>query len=180
MELHNIPIKNRNLNNFLFSKFYSVDNDKVNNGLKSNMYNNINFMEKKEYIIEQDFNYMTGQPYTNIFELRKLKNFYLMNIMPKKVKNYILINYEDLLYNYDDVLNLIKNKFNLKQKYDTFKKIVKYKKSDKYKFVTQRKILFSSNIIDLIWKYLDVEQEKQLGYIKGDNNSYFINKSKPD
>ena len=42
-----------------------------------------------------------------------------MNIIPYKVKNYILINYENLIYNYDDTLNDIQQKFNLIKKNDT-------------------------------------------------------------
>ena len=64
----------------------------------------------------EDLNYITNKKYKNIFELRKLKNDYLMNIMPTKVKNYILINYENLLNNYEETLESIKNTFNLRNK----------------------------------------------------------------
>ena len=40
-----------------------------------------------------------------------------MNVMPKKVKNYILLNYEDLLYNYEKTLEFIQTKFSLSSKY---------------------------------------------------------------
>ena len=39
-----------------------------------------------------------------------------MNVIPTKVKNYILINYEKLLTNYEETLEFVKNKFNLQQK----------------------------------------------------------------
>jgi len=39
--------------------------------------------------------------------MRKIKNNYLINDMKKKVKNYILIRYEDLRDNYDVVLDFL-------------------------------------------------------------------------
>jgi hypothetical protein len=172
VELHNIPKENRkNIKSFLFNPFYSVDKLDAKNS-------NFHFMFNKEYTIQEDLNYITGGKYKNIFELRKLKNDYLMNILPKKVKNYILINYEDLLYNYQETLSLLRDTFKLKQKHETFQKIVKYKKSTYYNFVKQREILLPSIIISVIWNNLDLEQEKKLGYTQGNDNSNFINKYK--
>ena len=96
-----------------------------------------------------------------------------MNVMPNKVKNYILINYEDLLYNYDKTLQLIKDKFDLIQKTPEFIKIKKYKKSETYNFVKQREITFGFKLIQLIWKNLNLEQEKKLGYLQFNNNIFF-------
>ena len=112
----------------------------------------------------------------NIFELRKLKNNYLIHIMPTLVKNFILINYEDLLYNYEQTLSDLKIKFNLIQTTTKFEIIKKYKKSETYKFVRQRVITFPGNIIKLIWANLDVNQEAMLGYIMGNDNKYFKTK----
>jgi hypothetical protein len=96
-----------------------------------------------------------------------------MNVMPNKVNNYILINYENLLYNFDETLNTIMNKFNLSKKCENYVKVKKYKKSDTYNFVKQREITFTPEIINLIWRHLDREQENQLGYFMYDNNNYF-------
>ena len=176
VELHNIPKENKkNIISFLFNPFYSI-NTSITNTKLSDINSDINFKFNKEYAIQEDFNYLTKNKYKNIFELRKLKNNYLMNILPNKVKNYILINYEDLLYNYQETLSLIRDTFNLKQKNNTFTKIVKYKKTTNYKFVKQREILLSPLIINLIWNNLDIKQEHTLGYTKGDNNNSFINK----
>jgi hypothetical protein len=159
------------LRNFLFNEFYSV-NDEIETApkLQTILFNN---KPKKIYrysTIAEDLNYITNQKYKNIFELRKLKNDYLMNVMPTKVKNYILINYEKLLNNYEETLEFIKNKFNLTQKQSTFKKIQKYKKSDTYNFVKQRQITLKPFIVDIIWKNLDIEQESKLGYNKINEN----------
>jgi len=184
-ELHHVPEKNRKgIVPFLFNEFYSVEEKKEpNNVVYSNghiffMNNKINSDNNK--IIQKDLNYLNGKKYKNIFELRKLKNNFLMNVMPSKVKNYILINYEDLLYNYDQILKQIKEKFDLMQKYPEFIRIKKYKKSETYNFVKQREITFSLKIIKIIWSRLDLEQEKLLGYIPYDNNNFFKNKFKQE
>ena len=183
-ELHHIPeINKKNILNFLFNKFYSInDAIEIPIGIQdgSVIFNNKRMYVQKNDINKLDLNYLTNNKYNNIFELRKIKNDYLMNVMPKKVKNYVLVNYEDLLFNYDIVLNNIYKSFNLIKKNNEFIKIDKYKKSDKYKFVKQRVITFSPKLVELIWRHLDREQEKQLGYYMGDNNNYFKIKYKKD
>ena len=175
-ELYHVPEVNKNMNNFLFNEFYSVqEKNKHNEHLSSNIF----FMNNKlnaNKMITKDLNYLTGKKYKNIFELRKVKNDFLMNVMPNKVKNYILINYEDLLYNYNETLQSIKDKFDLQQKTKSFIKIQKYKKTDTYNFVKQREITLSLKIIHLIWSNLNIEQEKNLGYIPFDNNNFFKDK----
>ena len=166
-ELHHVPeINRKNLKNFLFNEFYSV-NDEVETApkLQTILFNNTIRKIYRYSTMAEDLNYITNKKYKNIFELRKLKNDYLMNIMPTKVKNYVLINYEKLLNNYEETLESIKNKFNLIQKYPTFKKIKNYKKSNTYNFVQQRQVTLTPFIIDIIWKNLDINQELSLGYI---------------
>jgi len=172
-ELYHIPeINKTNLSTFLFNEFYSVEDEKNNNN------NNfiINSYKKNNNLNRKDLNYITGKKYKNIFEMRKMKNDFLMNIMPQKVNNYILINYEDLLYNYDETLIKIKEQFILIQKINSFVKIEKYKKSNSYNFVKQREISFKPSLIHLLWQNLDIQQEKKLGYLPFDNNSLFKNK----
>jgi len=156
-ELHHVPTQNKPIEQFLSNEFYSVE-------------------ENSNNIILKDINWKTLKKYTNLFELRKMKNFYLLNIMKKKVKNYILINYESLLYNYEFTLDFIKNKFNLTSKFPLYKKIKQYKKSDNYKFVKQRNILLTPDHVNKIWDNLHIQQENRLGYFKGNNNEYFKNK----
>lgn len=156
-ELWHVPQENKALDNFLTKPFYSI-------------------YENSNDIILKDLNYINNKPYSNIFELRKIKNFFLINVMPKRVKNYILITYESLLYNYDYTLNFIKNIFNLTSTFTEYVKIKKYKKSNTYFFVKQREILLPPNVIEYIWSKLHSPQENILGYYKGDNNEYFKNK----
>lgn len=165
-ELHHVPdINRKNIQNFLFNEFYSV-NDEIEPTPKVQT---ILFKNKKHYFYKyttmvEDLNYITNKKYKNIFELRKLKNDYLMNIMPSKVKNYILINYEKLLTNYEETLEFIKNRFNLIQRYPIYKNIKKYKKCETYNFVQQRQITLTPFTINIIWKNLDINQESTLGY----------------
>jgi hypothetical protein len=176
-ELYHVPEMNRKpLQKFLFNEFYSVT-DEINGSNNDNVF----FMNSNPYTYKyntnsKDLNYVTGKKYKNIFEMRKLKNNYLINIMPTQVKNFILINYEDLLYNYEQTLSDLKIKFNLIQTTTTFEIITKYKKSETYKFVRQRLITFPENIIKLIWKNLDVNQESFLCYTMGNDNKYFKTK----
>jgi hypothetical protein len=184
VELHHVPeINRKSIHNFLFNEFFSVE-DEVNTNapiLDSGIFKISNkFYTHKYKINNKDLNYTNGQKYKNIFELRKVKNNFLMNEMSKKVKNYLLINYEDLLYNFNNVLQTISKQFNLKPKFMTFLKPVKYKKSDTYKFVQQRQILLTPKIVLSIWKNLDKEQEEKLGYKMWDDNHFFKNKYKKD
>jgi nicotinamide riboside kinase len=179
-EFHHVPeINRKNLNNFLFNEFYSV-NDEIELApkLQTILFNNKSQKVYRYTTMIEDLNYITHKKYKNIFELRKLKNDYLINIMPNKVKNYILINYEKLLNNYEETLELIKNKFNLIQKYTTFKKIKNYKKSDTYNFVQQRQITLIPFVIDIIWKNLDTNQELSLGYNNKLNETNETNENK--
>ena len=170
-ELYHIPSINKPLRNFLFNEFYSVFDEPQN---KKSMIDFTIFSNNvSEAINPKDLNYLTGKKYKNIFEMRKLKNHYLMNIMPRKVKNYILINYESLLYNYDATLNTLQSKFDLVKKNDTYVKIKNYKKSDTYNFKQQRLITFKNELIQIIWENLDTGQESMLGYLKGDDNAAF-------
>ena len=180
-EQYHVPEHNRkNLTTFLFNEFYSV-RDEIDTTTKPNDSNifvmNNKFYTHKYKTNNNDLNYTTGQKYKNIFELRKIKNDYLTNIMPAKVENYILVNYEDLLYNMEITLNTIKRQFNLIQSNPSFVSIHKYKKSDTYNFVTQRQITFSPATVKLIWNNLDTIQENELGYFMGNNNQYFRNKT---
>jgi hypothetical protein len=176
-ELYHVPEVNKDIKNFLFNEFYSVEEKIQNtNYLESNIFLINNKSASKNKLNQKDLNYLTGRKYKNVFELRKIKNNFLTDVMPNKVENYILINYEDLLYNYDETLEIIRDKFNLIQKKSKFVRINKYKKSDTYKFVKQRDITFTIDLIKILWDNLDIEQENSLGYFPFNNNYFFIDK----
>lgn len=71
---------------FLYDEFYSVEKDGSE--------------------IMNDRNIYTKERYKNIFELRHVKNKYLIEDLPNLVKNYILITYEDLIHEHDFIYTL--------------------------------------------------------------------------
>lgn len=145
-KLHHIPVNNKkNIYTFLFNTFYSI------------------YEDTKTEIME-DRHIKTNNRYKNIFELRDIKNNYLINDMKLNVQNYLLIRYEDLRDNYDIVLNFFKNKFNLIQKYDNYIKINNYKGSYNKLFL-KKNVKLNKNIIKLIKNNLNKEQENSIGYL---------------
>jgi len=95
-EKHHLPTHlTENIDTFLTNTFYSI------------------YHTSDE--IMSDRNIDTGERYKNIYELRLVKNKYLIEKMPKLVKNYCLITYDDLVDNFLDVMNKLKN-CNLKVK----------------------------------------------------------------
>ena len=78
-----------------------------------------------------DFNIFTNKKFKNIFECRNVKARYLLDLMNGKVKNYILITYDQIKYNPKETLANIKEIFNLKFKYSEIKTYEYYKNTDK-------------------------------------------------
>ncbi len=156
-DLHHIPDINKPLNHFLFNTFWSIKG------------------ETKELITE-DLNFVNGRKYSNIFEMRKLKNWYLINYLPTKVEHYVLINYETLSKHYTLTLNYIRDQFGLTTKYPFYKIINTYKKTDN-KFSGEKQITFDNPTLNAIWSHLYVPQENKLGYFCGDDNLFFDNQS---
>ena len=182
-ELHHVSsVNKKSLQNFLFNEFYSVEKIKEDENIfyGNKLLLNNKLSHSKEVVNPRDLNYLNGNKYKNIFELRKVKHHFLMKIMPYKVNNYILINYEDILYNFETTMKIIKDKFNLVQKLPSFEKVTKYKKSNTYNFVKQRDITFSVETIKLIWQHLDMQQENLLGYYPFNNNYFFVEKYKSE
>ena len=60
--------------------------------------------------IMQDRHIYTDERYKNIFEMRHVKHKYLIEDLPTIVKHCLLIKYEDLIQDFDNVMNSIKNK----------------------------------------------------------------------
>jgi len=115
-------------------------------------------------IIEEDKNYLTGKYYNNIFELRFYKNYYLLNILPKKVKNYIFIRYEDLLNDHINVMSNIQEIFNLSLKNEQITNVSYYKSIENSLFSKKKYTMSLYNKILLI-KNLNKKQECKLKYI---------------
>ena len=89
-EQHHLPNHlTKNIDTFLTHTFYSIDC----NGNE----------------IMTDRNMETNEMYKNIFELRSVKNKFLIKKMPTLVKNYCIITHDDLLTNFIDIMNKLKD-----------------------------------------------------------------------
>ena len=102
-EMHHLPLKYKKnmpkkekLDEFLNKEVYSV-------------YDNNNNKDTSKEIME-DRNIYTGERYKNIYELRHIKIKWMLEDLPKKVKNCVFIKYEDLLNDLEKTLLEIKNK----------------------------------------------------------------------
>ncbi len=118
--------------------------------------------EKHGQEIMEDRNINTKRRYKNIFESRQVKCRYLLNEMPKKVKYYILIKYEDLRDRYDQTMDRIMGiSADLKKKHDKYVRIDSYKGETKQPFtINEQEVLNRKRISS----NLNVELEKRLGY----------------
>ena len=97
---HHLPLHLiKTFDTFLNDTFYSVLDDK----------NPFYSVLDGENEIMNDRNIDTGERYKNIFELRLVKNKYLIEKMPKLVKNYCLITYDNLLDSFEDTMNKLKD-----------------------------------------------------------------------
>jgi hypothetical protein len=80
-----------------------------------------------------DLNMFTNKKFKNIFECRNIKTKYLIELMQFKVKNYILITYDQIKNNPSEALMCIKEMFNLNFKNSDIK-TYKFYKNTKEKF----------------------------------------------
>ena len=142
---HHIPQVNFCPKNFLFGEWYSIEHNVESD----------NFLE--EYT--KDRNFLTGDRYKNIFELRKNKLDYLYNKMPNLAKNYILIRYEDLCDNAEKVIDAISNRFSLPI---VNKRFIQTKKKQPSNILTEYE--------DQITNALDWNTENLLGYRRKPKN----------
>ena len=127
-ERHHLPHV-ENIDSFLNCEFYSID-------------------DNKEIMVDR--NMETNKRYKNIFELRLVKNRFLIEKMPTLVKNYCLITHDDLLSNFTDIMNKLKN-CGLKIKNDIeFPLNVKYYKKEKIIIFEKKTNEISNDIIDKI------------------------------
>ena len=115
--------------------------------------------------IQQDRNiYNTEKRYKNIFELRKIKLKFLVEEMPKLVKNYILIRYEDLLLNFKQTMSQLLE-FNLIKKNNNMFpiNILNHTKDPGRRFIYKYELNFLKSEIDSHPNF-DKYYEKQLKY----------------
>ena len=127
-EKHHLkPEITKDTNSFLTNTFYS-------------------FHDNNTEIIE-DRNIETNERYKNIFELRHIKNKFLIETMPKLVKNYCIITYDELLDNFSGVMEKIKNCGLIVRSNIDFPLNIKYYKSNPNKIFIKKKNEIQDEII---------------------------------
>lgn len=112
--------------------------------------------------IVEDYHWKLKRRFKNIFELRVVKNNFLLYEMPKRVNNYILIRYEDLRDDYKNTLDRIKLKFDLEMLHDNYVPITNYKGYANQK-VYKKKEIYHFKDIDIINR-ANLHSEFDLGY----------------
>jgi hypothetical protein len=107
-----------------------------------------------------DRNIYTGERYKNIFELRYTKNKFLIDDLPNKVKNHILLRYEDVLDDFENTMNKINGvglEIKCKNSFPT--NVLTYKKT-KIKFTKNEYSEFSKEEIFNNKNYIDYYEKK--------------------
>lgn len=138
-EKHHLPIHlTQNIDTFLNDTFYSFYLDK-------------NTLEITENEIMHDRNMETNERYKNIFELRRVKNKFLIEKMPNLVKSYCLITYNDLTTNFIDIMNKLKDYgLEIKQDIQFPLNISYYKKNKNKKFIKKINEISKETIDNII------------------------------
>lgn len=158
------------LNHLFFSKHPSDERK----GTKLE-YMNIDVENNREKLscgceIQDDINLKTRKKYKNILECRYDKINFMQTEMPKKVKNHIIIRYEDLINDFDYTMFSLRNKFKLISRNVGFEKEESYKgravlkNGKKFKYIPTKYNIFSEDKIKN-HKYFDMQIEKSLKYI---------------
>ncbi len=148
-EKYHLPMElTENIDAFLNNTFYSI-------------YLNPDQNQITHDEIMDDRNIDTGERYKNIYELRLVKNRYLIEKMPKLVKNYCLITYDDLVDSFLDVMNKLKNcglkikdniNFPLNVNYFKKDKELLFKKKENY--IPKEKIIIENEELKLYERIL--------------------------
>lgn len=105
---------------------------------------------------DQDYNFITNKPYHNIFDMRKSKLIFYYEYLSILVDNLLIIRYEDLLVDPENVVQLIGSVFHIKttnQNYGTF---ILPRKKTPYRI--------KSDIINIINAQTDWSLEKIYNY----------------
>jgi hypothetical protein len=107
----------------------------------------------------------TGQRYADLFALRAAKARYLLDTLPCKAPQTVLIRYEDLRDNYAATLASLADRFGLRLHPEvvSWKPVVLYKGNLPERF-QQKEVAITPEQRAEIWNRLDKEVEARLGY----------------
>lgn len=144
--LHHVaPQNKKSIYNFLNNEFYSI----------------YELEPVKWQEIMEDRNIVTKERYRNIFELRKVKNNFILETLPKLVDNVQVIRYENMRENYELTLENLGSKYKLERLWDHYKTIKKYKGTYLAEYF-KKPILINEKIQEYIKNTVDKEQEDLL------------------
>lgn len=93
---------------------------------------------------ERDYDYISLKPYKNIFEMRRSKLNFYYNYLPILVDNLIIIRYEDLLVDPENIIQFISNNFNC-AKTNEYSKLILPKQKRSYKVKNTTKEIINSS-----------------------------------
>lgn len=146
---HHIPPENLSVDKFFTNRFYSR-------------------FKHFGRILENDKHLKTREFYSNIFEMREVKHEFLMETVPKQVKHYLLLRYEDVRDHPQQILQDISQRFQIPLKIPQIQTITYYKKNKKTKFQPKR-MDFEKKMVHFLTSRLNHSREKALGYILSSN-----------
>lgn len=109
---HHLPLHLKDKESFLNSEFYSINKDETE--------------------IMEDRHIETKERYKTIFELRHVKNKFLVDTMPTLVKKYCLITHDDLINQFTSTMNKLAKYLPIKTKIPTNIPFYKHHKDIKY------------------------------------------------
>lgn len=134
-EKHHLPsCLTTNIDIFLNDTFYSLHYDNNNNITNEEIF--------------EDRNIETNERYKNIFELRRVKNKFLVEKLPTLVKNYCIITYDELTNEFTKTMNKLKScGIKIKNNIE-FPLNISYYKTDKNKLFIKKENKISKEKID--------------------------------
>jgi len=149
----NKEMSGKGLDHFMLAEFWSIKDDHTPQ-IKGILGNEI----------MADRNMHTLERYTNLFEARKVKCNYLINIFPNVVENYHLIRLEDLETDYLKVLVGLERRFKLKRKGKELSNLLTINGREDLPLYKKRETLLPSQSQSIIKNNLDMDIETPLNY----------------
>lgn len=81
-----------------------------------------------------DNHFFHHRPYKNIFELRSSKLLFYLYFLPNIVDNMVIIRYEDLMRNPEDIISFLSENFHLNKTNKKYSSLIVPRKKSHYKF----------------------------------------------
>lgn len=164
---HFPPHLKKNMRSLLVKPFFSIYDSKEQ------------YSDKYGREIMEDRNIYTKKRYNNIIDLRNTKNSFLLDDMKNKVKNYVLIRYEDLSTKTFDELEKLKNQYNLIQKNNELINIVQHTKKKGARWDENHEVYKPTvENFKIVRRLINLNQEHRLGYLQNIQNPEKIKNDK--